>query len=331
MIDAGAPVAMPWLGRVAGVIDAWYPGQTNGTALADVLFGHVDPSGHLPVTFPASLAQVPAVTASQFPGTGRKVRYLEGIDVGYRWYDAHNLTPLFAFGYGLSYTQFAFSNLHVGRASATTTSDIKVIAAIRNVGRRAGADVAQLYLGDPAGAAEPPRQLIGFQKVTLSPGRSAQVRFTVTPRDTWWWDQAAPGWSQTAGTYHLYLGDSSALANLPLRGAFTITATPAARRVVIRSPPTITPGHRVRVRVTLAASGNATLDQVRLALQVPQGWNVAPKGATSFHAVVPSHAPTATFSVTPPVWTPATNQVIHATALLGQDAMREAGVTVRVT
>src|SRR5215469_13448564 len=113
VIDAGAPVAMPWLPQVAGVIDAWYPGQTSGTSLASVLFGQADPSGHLPVTFPASLSQMPTSAAAQFPGTGSQVQYSEGIDVGYRWYDANNIAPLFPFGFGLSYTTFAFSNLQV--------------------------------------------------------------------------------------------------------------------------------------------------------------------------------------------------------------------------
>ena len=113
VVNAGAPVAMPWLKQVAAVLDAWYPGESNGTALAAVLFGKVDPSGHLPVTFPQSLSQVPASSPSQFPGVNGQVDYSEGIDVGYRYYDANNETPLFPFGYGLSYTKFRFSNLTI--------------------------------------------------------------------------------------------------------------------------------------------------------------------------------------------------------------------------
>ena len=104
VVDAGAPVAMPWLSQVGAVLDAWYPGESNGTALAAVLFGKVDPGGHLPVTFPQSLSQVPASSPSQFPGVNGQVNYSEGIDVGYRYYDANSETPLFPFGYGLSYT-----------------------------------------------------------------------------------------------------------------------------------------------------------------------------------------------------------------------------------
>ena len=176
-MNAGAPVAMPWLSRVASVVDAWYPGD-NGAALAAVLFGTVDPSGHLPVTFPADLSQVPASTSAQFPGVNGKVAYSEGIDVGYRYYDAHHQTPLFPFGYGLSYTSFRFSDLRITRQPGRPT----VSAAITNTGRVAGSDVAQLYLSDPAAATEPPRQLKGFQKVTLRPGQSATVRFNEPPR-----------------------------------------------------------------------------------------------------------------------------------------------------
>ena len=106
VVQTGAPVTMPWLSSVSAVLDDWYPGQTDGTALASVLFGRSDPSGHLPVTFPQSLAQVPASAPQQWPGVGGNVQFSEGLDIGYRWYDDHNLTPLFPFGYGLSYTSF---------------------------------------------------------------------------------------------------------------------------------------------------------------------------------------------------------------------------------
>jgi len=331
VIDAGAPVAMPWLGEVAAVLDAWYPGQTNGTALADVLFGAVDPGGHLPVTFPARLSEVPAATPARFPGAGGKVLYSEGIDVGYRWYEVHDLSPLFPFGYGLSYTRFSFSNLRVAPTSADGVGDVHVSLTVTDVGHRAGADVAQLYLGDPRAAGEPPRQLVAFARVSLRAGRSARLRFTVTPRDTWWWDQKAGCWSQTAGTYQLYAGDSSALANLPLRGAFTFSKTPAARRLAVRAPAAIGPGRHAKIEVTLTASGDATLAKVHISLRPPPGWTVKRQGATVFERVSRSQAPTAAFSVSPPAWAPPTNEVIHATALLGPDAVREAGATLGVT
>jgi beta-glucosidase len=218
VVDAGAPVAMPWLSQVASVVDAWYPGESNGTALAAVLFGAVDPSGHLPVTFPADLSQVPASTPAQFPGVNGKVLYSEGIDVGYRYYDAHSETPLFPFGYGLSYTSFRFSGLRITRQPGRP---VTVSATITNTGRVAGADVAQLYLSDPAAATEPPRQLKGFQKVSLRPGQSATVRFSLNGHDLSYWNSAANGWVVPAGQFGVYVGDSSALAGLPLHGGFT--------------------------------------------------------------------------------------------------------------
>jgi beta-glucosidase len=229
VIDAGAPVAMPWLGRVPAVVDAWYPGESNGTALASVLYGATDPSGHLPVTFPASLSQVPASTPAQFPGVNGKVLYSEGIYVGYRWYDAHHLAPLFPFGYGLSYTSFAFSDLRISAPrQAGHGPQVLVTARVTNTGREAGSEVAQLYLGDPAVAGEPPRQLKGFQRVTLRPGQSTAVSFTLDAHDLSYWNEAANGWVVPAGGFRVYVGDSSALPGLPLRGGFTVTTHAAA-------------------------------------------------------------------------------------------------------
>jgi beta-glucosidase len=331
VINAGAPVAMPWLNRVAGVVDAWYPGQTSGRALAGVLFGRVNPGGHLPVTFPASLSQVPAASRHRFPGVNGKVRYAEGVDVGYRWYDAKGIRPLFPFGFGLSYTTFAYRGLRVTPATTNGVSAVRVSATVTNTGRRAGSDVAQLYLGDPAAAGEPPRQLAGFRRVTLGPGQSARVTFTVTPRDTWWWDQRAGGWSQTAGTYRVYVGDSSATAGLPLRGSFRMTSTPAARQAVVTAPRAIAPGQRARVRVRLTASGDETLHRVRFSLRAPQGWQVRPVGSPVFGTVTPVQAPVVTFTVQPPAWAPATRSVLYATVSLGGQAQRQDGATVRVS
>jgi beta-glucosidase len=220
VVNAGAPVAMPWLSQVSAVVDAWYPGQTSGTVLASVLFGQTDPGGHLPVTFPQSLSQVPASTTAEFPGNGTTVQYSEGVDVGYRWYDAKATQPLFPFGFGLSYTSFAYSGLQVSRNSVSGTQDVRVSATVTNVGKRSGSDVAQLYLGDPVASGEPPRQLVGFTRVSLAPGQSTRVSFTVTPRDMSWWSDSANGWTQTEGQYSVYVGDSSALSGLPLQGAF---------------------------------------------------------------------------------------------------------------
>jgi beta-glucosidase len=329
VVNAGAPVTMPWLPAVAGVLDAWYPGQTSGTSLASVLFGQTDPGGHLPVTFPASLSQVPASTTAQFPGNGSTVQYSEGVDVGYRWYDAKDIAPLFPFGFGLSYTQFAFSQLSVSRRVTDGTQDVAVSAVVTNTGHRAGSEVAQLYLGDPPGTGEPPRQLAGFRRVSLAPGASARVSFVLTPQEESWWDDGAGGWTQTAGQYQVYVGDSSALADLPLRGSFTMAATPGARQVTVSAPASMRPGSTATVRVTLTAAGTATLPGVRLALQLPQGWRAVPTGPSVLGSVAPGQTAAVSFLVTPPGYAPDASAVVHATATTG-GWLREAGVNVTV-
>jgi beta-glucosidase len=330
VVNAGAPVAMPWLPAVAGVLDTWFPGQTSGTSLASVLFGQTDPGGHLPVTFPASLSQVPASTTAQFPGNGSTVQYSEGVDVGYRWYDTKSIAPLYPFGFGLSYTRFAFSHLSVSRQVTDGTQDVRVSAVVTNTGHRTGSEVAQLYLGDPAGTGEPPRQLAGFRRVSLAPGASARVSFVLTPQQESWWDDAANGWTQTAGQYQVYVGDSSALADLPLRGSFTMPATPGARQVTVSAPPTMQAGKAAAVRVTLTAAGTATLHGVRLALQLPQGWRAVPTGPAVFGSVAPGQAAAVTFQVTPPGYAPNATAVVHATATTG-GWLREAGANVTVS
>jgi beta-glucosidase len=200
-----------------------YPGESNGTALASVLYGTTDPSGHLPVTFPQSLAQVPASTPQQFPGVNGQVQYSEGLDVGYRWYDARHLAPMFPFGYGLSYTRFSYSGLRVSPA-AGHSPQVRVTARVTNTGHVTGTEVARLYLGDPAAAGEPPRQLKGFQRVTLRPGQSATVTFTLDAHDLSYFSDQANGWVVAPGTFTVAVGDSSALASLPLHGSFTIAA-----------------------------------------------------------------------------------------------------------
>ena len=179
----------------------------------------MNPSGKLPITFPTSLSQVPASTTAQWPGTNGTVQYSEGLDVGYRWYDAQNVTPLFPFGYGLSYTSFSYSNLNVG---ALSNGQATVTATVTNTGTRAGTDVAQLYMGDPASAGEPPHQLKGFQRVTLNAGASATVTFTVPAHDLASWDTTSGNWIAGTGTYQILVGDSS--RNLPLTGTLSLSA-----------------------------------------------------------------------------------------------------------
>jgi beta-glucosidase len=219
VLNDNSAILMPWLNQVAGVFEGFYDGQDWGTAIAALLFGDVNPSGHLPVTFPASLSAVPASTPAQWPGTNGQVQYSEGLDIGYRWYDAGNVTPLFPFGFGLSYTTFSYSNLRVGALSGNQAT---VTATVTNTGSRAGTDVAQLYVGDPAAAGEPPHQLKGFQRVTLNPGAAATVTFTVTAHDLASWDTTSGNWIAGAGTYQILVGNSS--RNLPLSAAMTVAS-----------------------------------------------------------------------------------------------------------
>jgi beta-glucosidase len=221
VINSGSPVVMPWLSNVAGVFENWYGGDETGAAVAALIFGAVDPSGKLPVTFPASLSQVPAQTEAQWPGTSAGVDYSEGVDIGYRWYQSQNITPLFPFGYGLSYTNFSFSNLEVGGFNAN--GQATVTATITNTGSVAGADVAQMYVGDPAASQDPPKQLKGFQRTSLNPGQSATVSFPLTVHDLASWSSTANAWEAQAGTYSISVGDSS--ASLPLSGTTSLAQT----------------------------------------------------------------------------------------------------------
>ena len=313
VVDAGAPVVMPWLSQVASVVDAWYPGESNGTALAAVLYGQVDPSGHLPVTFPTDLSQVPASSANQFPGVDGQVDYSEGIDVGYRYYDANNETPLFPFGYGLSYTNFSYSNLRVSSpvvlnstsnpgatscgCNGESNRQVTVSATVTNSGAVAGSDVAQLYLTDPSSAGEPPRQMKGFQKVTLQPGQSTTVHFTLDGQDLSYWDDAANGWVLPDGRFGVEVGDSSATANLPLRGGFTVIRSVGARYATLSAPTAVDPGATATVTATVVNDGDFVMPDARFALQVPSGWKVTRPAPVT---VLPGQTVTRSFQVTAP-------------------------------
>ncbi|MEA5364105.1 glycoside hydrolase family 3 C-terminal domain-containing protein [Amycolatopsis sp., V23-08] len=210
VVKSGGPVLMPWASSVPAILQAWYPGQQDGAAVAGVLFGDSNPSAKLPITFPAADADTPANTPEQFPGVNGVATYSEGLQIGYRWFDAQGKTPLFPFGYGLSYTTFAFSGLSVRNTGDGATATFTV----RNTGRRAGAEVAQLYLGFPAAAGEPPRQLKGFERVQLAPGQAQRVTIHLDQRDFSIWDKA---WTPVHGGFTIQVGDSS--RSLPLQAS----------------------------------------------------------------------------------------------------------------
>jgi len=211
------PVAMPWLDKAAAVIEAFYPGQEAGSSIAGLLFGDVNPSGKLAMTFPANEHQGPGASFLDYPGDGMTVNYSEGVLVGYRWYDAKNQQPLFPFGFGLSYTTFRYSDLHVQKQGDV---DVTVTAQITNTGTREGAEVVQLYLGSPAAAGEPPRQLKGFEKILLKPGESKTVTMRLDPNSLAVWNPQMHGWVVHPGRYSVMVGSSS--RNIRLTGFFEI-------------------------------------------------------------------------------------------------------------
>lgn len=212
--QTGGPVLMPWRDDVGAILQGWYGGQANGAALAAVLFGARDPGGRLPVTFPASEADLPtAGDPSRYPGTaGQNVFYREGVLVGYRWYDARGIAPAYPFGFGLSYTRFAYDDLQVEGGDP-----LVVTARVANTGDHPGTEVAQLYVGIPTapGLDQPPSQLKGAQRVRLAPGASERVRFTLDARARSTWDPARRAWVRPSGCTEIKVGGSS--RDLPLR------------------------------------------------------------------------------------------------------------------
>jgi beta-glucosidase len=217
VLQTGGPVEMPWLGSVAAVVENWLPGQVDGGALAPLLYGDVNFSGKLPVTFPVAQEDGPLRTAAQYPGVNDSkgvphATYSEGLKIGYRWYDAQKVRPLFPFGFGLSYTTFAYSGLRV----VPTSTGVTVQATVRNTGSRSGAEVVQVYVSAPASAGEPPKALAGYTKLTLAPGQSRTVSIPISTRAFSVWSTARHAWSQVAGCWVVRAGGGS--ASLPLLG-----------------------------------------------------------------------------------------------------------------
>jgi len=220
MENAGAQV-MPWLGSVSAVLEAWFPGQRGGEAIARLLFGAVNPSGKLPITFPASVNDLPHPVIS-----GSAANYSEGFNVGYKWYDSQGLTPLFPFGFGLSYTTFSFSNAAVVNNLSSGNPNFQVTFTLTNTGSVAGAEVAQVYLAFPASTGEPPKRLVGWKKVLLQPGAAQQATIEVDANDSShplsYWDVNRNAWLIAPGVYTVYLGNSSSGAGLIAAGTLQI-------------------------------------------------------------------------------------------------------------
>ena len=209
VLQTGGPVEMPWLDEVAAVLQAWYPGQEAGNAIADVMFGKAEPGGRLAQTFPVKWADNPAQSQDPevYPGHNGKVRYEEGLFTGHRHYDKTGIQPLFPFGFGLSYTVFEWSALRVSTKGDTVTAEVDVT----NTGQRAGSEVVQLYVEDPSPILpRPRRELKAFEKLHLAPGEKKTAKMSLGPREFACFDTATRGWVARAGEFVLHAGASAA-------------------------------------------------------------------------------------------------------------------------
>ena len=210
-----------WLSQVPALLYVWYPGIEGGNALARVLFGDVNPSGKLPCTFPKQLADSPAHALNAYPGKKGTVVYKEGLLVGYRWFDTKNIEPLFPFGYGLSYTQFKYSNLNLVQSDDPKDPLLTVEFELSNTGGRAGAEVAEIYV-QPVnpGVLRPLKELKGFKKVFLQPGEKQKVSVTLDKSAFAYYDPDKKGWVAEKGEYKILIGASS--RDIRLDGTFAL-------------------------------------------------------------------------------------------------------------
>ncbi len=230
VVESGGAVTMPWLANVGAVLESWYPGQKGGQAIARLLFGDVNPSGKLPITFPNSVADLPRPT---IPGPADAsstapfdVDYnIEGLNVGYKWFDTQGIQPLFPFGFGLSYTTFSISNINLVPSTSGSTPAFQVSFDVKNTGARAGAEVAQVYLALPSGTGEPPKRLVAWKKVLLDPSQQQTVSISVSASDDShpisYWDESTKSWLNSTGVYTVYVGNSS--RDVKVAGTFTLS------------------------------------------------------------------------------------------------------------
>ena len=222
VLHNGAPVEMPWIGKVGAVLEAYLGGQAVGEAVVRVLFGDANPCGRLPETFPLKLEDNPSYL--YYGGEGDVAEYREGVFVGYRYYDKKKMEVLFPFGYGLSYTTFEYSGLKFSAEKIRDTDTMTVTATVKNTGSRAGKTVVQLYVGDAESTPiRPVRELKGFVKVALQPGESREVSFTLDKRAFAYWNQQIHDWHVETGVFRIEVGASS--RDLPLCGTVVVEST----------------------------------------------------------------------------------------------------------
>eukprot|EP01102_Stenamoeba_stenopodia_P018578 TRINITY_DN6835_c0_g2_i1.p1 TRINITY_DN6835_c0_g2~~TRINITY_DN6835_c0_g2_i1.p1 ORF type:complete len:707 (+),score=174.47 TRINITY_DN6835_c0_g2_i1:128-2248(+) len=211
VVNTPGAVLMPWIDQVQAILCPFLPGQEDGNAIANILFGYVTPSGKLPVTFPISDSQIDCNTTQQYPGIDNEADYTEGIFVGYRWYDHYNFDPLFPFGHGLSYTTFDYSDFQMEIRNDYEAQTANFTLTVTNNGTQfSGAEVVQFYLGFPAEAGEPPKVLRGFQKTrVLTPGESQVVGLGLSGIDMSIWNVTYQDWEEISGVFTIYIGSSS--------------------------------------------------------------------------------------------------------------------------
>jgi beta-glucosidase len=239
ILETGSATTMPWLSSVKGVVEAWYPGDQQGTALAALLYGDVNFTGKLPMTFPKSLADTPEQTPAQYPGvfadgtttrpagdrtSVRQVSYSEGLAVGYKWYDSQGIAPLFPFGFGLSYTVYSYNGGLSVTPSTNGNRPLKVNFRVTNFGTTAGTQTSQVYLTLPSSTGEPGKRLVGFVQTTLKPRQSQRVQVTIDPRSAdlplSYYDTTSHTWTIAPGAYTVQVGGSS--RDLPVSATFQV-------------------------------------------------------------------------------------------------------------
>ncbi len=219
VLRTGGSYVIPWIDQVDAVLQVWFPGQEEGNAEAALIFGDANPSGKLPVTFGLERSDFPAAKEEEFPGIDKKVNYSEGIFVGYRYFDSRGTNILFPFGYGLSYTEFSYSDISLSRSSLSGRDTLIVSYTVTNTGERAGAEVSQLYIKDLESSVErPEKELKGFDKAFLAPGESKRVAIPVSFRSLAFWDENDDRWKAEKGTFEVLVGASA--ENIRLTDSF---------------------------------------------------------------------------------------------------------------
>ncbi|TLX73506.1 glycosyl hydrolase [Labilibacter sediminis] len=221
VLQNGAPISMPWITKVEGVLESYLGGQAGGAATVDILLGNTNPSGKLAETFPASLSDTPAYLT--WPGEGGKTHYGEGVFVGYRYYDKKNIEPLFPFGYGLSYTTFEYSDLVLDKTEINETESIQLTCKVTNSGEYDGKEIVQLYVRDiESDVVRPVKELKGFEKITLDKGEQKTVQFSLQPSDFQYYSTAYDCWKADSGEFDILIGSSSRDIHLTQRIKLTV-------------------------------------------------------------------------------------------------------------